>query len=202
MITFPTTLNSDYQTVTSLILPRHRLKLTTHPRLQRLPINLVVPRVAQLPGLAMKKWRFNYWTSHINHAVESSPRGSLARRSLNIALLNPVGLAISFGLTGFTGKLRITEHTVLNAEMCMLCTNWPCLRIRSLPSSPLASTTEKTQQEPSSFTAKVVATGKRYWNGSTMREEPVLIFNFKGDWQQNKLKQGLVYARFLPQLNI
>ena len=64
MITFPATLNSDYQTVTSLILPRLRLKLTTHPN-WRLPINLVVPQVAQLPGVVMKKWRFNCWTSHI-----------------------------------------------------------------------------------------------------------------------------------------
>ena len=78
----------------------------------------------------------------------------------------------------------------------MFCTNWPCLRIRSLPSSPLASTTGKTQQEPLSFTAKVAATGKQYWNGSIIQKESVLIFNFKGDWQQNRLKQGIAYTRF------
>ena len=94
---------------------------TTHRKLSRLPINLLaVPWIAQLPCLVMKKWSLNCWTSHINHALESSPRGSLVRKSLSIALLNPTGLITSSSLTGFTGKVRTTEHTALYAEMCVL----------------------------------------------------------------------------------
>ena len=67
-------------------------------------------------GVVMKKWRFNCWTSHINHALESSPRGNLARRSLNVALLNPVGFITSFGLTGFW-------ETMNNRAYCFICRN-------------------------------------------------------------------------------
>ena len=61
------------------------------------------------------------WTSHINHAPESSQRGSLDGKSLNIDNLNPAGLIISCGLTGFTGRVSITENTALYAETCTFC---------------------------------------------------------------------------------
>lgn len=70
--------------------------------------------VAQLPSVVMKKWRFNCWTNHINHALESSPRSNLAKRSLNIALLNPVGLLWSDWLHWETKN---------NRAYCFICRN-------------------------------------------------------------------------------
>lgn len=104
----------------------------------------------------------NCWTSHLNHALEYSPKGSSARKSLNIALLNPAGLMTSFGLASFTGKGRTTKHIALYPEMYMFCANLPCQKIRRLLSSPLALTTGKVRREPLSFTARVIVTRKLY----------------------------------------
>lgn len=62
----------------------------------------------------------NYYKLQINQGLGFFQRGSLARKSLSIAVLSPAGLITSPGPTGFTGRVVIIRHTASYVEMFML----------------------------------------------------------------------------------